>query len=94
MPVIGKADPQTEQFYLLPADRKILLYDKMAVNAAAAASDGGIDTCGDMGRFVGECLRLTGGCPKPSRISDSAKIIWQSAHRPLRDIAQRSGEPL
>ncbi|MFQ8602353.1 MAG: CatA-like O-acetyltransferase, family 2 [Anaerovoracaceae bacterium] len=42
---IGKVSAQTEEFYLLPVGRKMVQYDKIAVNTVVLTSDGGINTC-------------------------------------------------
>jgi len=61
---IGKAASQTEEFYLLPVDKKMIQYDKLAVNTVVAAKSGGINTCDipfsdDLERFNQDYLRLT-----------------------------------
>jgi len=42
---IGKAASQSEEFYLLPVDGKMVQYDKLAVDVVVAAKDGDISTC-------------------------------------------------
>ena len=42
---IGKAASQTEEFYLLPAEKKMLQYDSIAVSTVVTTKDGGISTC-------------------------------------------------
>ncbi len=61
---IGKAASQTEEFYLLPVDKKMIQYDRLAVNTVVAAKSGGINTCDipfsdDLERFNQDYLRLT-----------------------------------
>lgn len=42
---IGKAASQMEEFYLLPVDKKLMQYDKIAVNTVVATKDNDINTC-------------------------------------------------
>lgn len=61
---IGKAASQTEEFYLLPVNKKMIQYDRLAVNTVVAAKSGGINTCDipfsdDLERFNQDYLRLT-----------------------------------
>lgn len=42
---IGKAASQTEEFYLLPVEKKLMQYDKIAVNTVVVTKDGNISTC-------------------------------------------------
>ena len=42
---IGRAATQMEEFYLLPAGKRLIQYDKLAINTVVAAQDGDIYTC-------------------------------------------------
>lgn len=42
---IGKAATDTSEFYLLPVGKKIMAYDKIAINVIVANKSGGINTC-------------------------------------------------
>ena len=61
---IGKAASQTEEFYLLPAEKKMLQYDSIAVSTVVTTKDGGISTSDipfseSLEQFGREYLRLT-----------------------------------
>ncbi len=61
---VGKAASQTEEFYLLPVGKKLMQYDRLAVNTVVALKNGGISTCDipfseDLQRFQEDYLRLT-----------------------------------
>lgn len=61
---IGKAASQTEEFYLLPVDGKLMQYDRIAVNTVVATKDAGINTCDipfskDLAQFNRDYLALT-----------------------------------
>ncbi len=61
---IGKAASQTEEFYLLPVNKKMIQYDRLALNTVVSAKSGGINTCDipfsdDLRRFNQDYLRLT-----------------------------------
>lgn len=42
---IGKAAAQTEEFYMLPVDDKLMKYERIAVNVVVTTKDGDISTC-------------------------------------------------
>lgn len=42
---ISKAASQTEEFYLLPVDGKLMQFDSIAVSTVVATAEGGISTC-------------------------------------------------
>lgn len=42
---IGKAASQTEEFYLLPVNKKLMQYDNIALNTIVTTKNGGINTC-------------------------------------------------
>ena len=68
---IGKAASQTEEFYMLPEDDKMIVYDGIAVSTVVDLGGGGISTCDipfcdDMGQFSREYLRLTKMCIRDS----------------------------
>ena len=61
---IGRAASQTEQFYLLPVDRKRMRYDSLAVSTVVDLGDGEINTCDvpfseDLQNFQRDYLELT-----------------------------------
>ena len=62
---IGKAASQVEEFYRLPVGKKLMQYDRLAVNTVVTTKDGGINTCDipfseDLMHFNQDYLRLTG----------------------------------
>lgn len=62
---IGKAAAETEGFYLLPVEDKLMQYDRLAIDMVVATKDGGIATCDipvstDLERFDRDYLSLTG----------------------------------
>ena len=42
---IGKAASQKEEFYLLPVGKKLIQYERIAVNTVVTTKDGDINTC-------------------------------------------------
>lgn len=61
---IGKAASQTEEFYMLPVNDKLIQYDQIAVNAVIATKDGDINTCDipfsdNLQNFNQDYLKLT-----------------------------------
>lgn len=42
---IGKAASQIEEFYLLPVGKKLIQYERIAVNTVVTTKDGDINTC-------------------------------------------------
>ena len=62
---IGKAASTAEEFYLLPVGKKLMQYDRLAVNTVVTTKDGSINTCDipfseDLQSFNRDYLRLTG----------------------------------
>lgn len=84
---IGKAASQTEEFYMLPEDDKMIVYDGIAVSTVVDLGGGGISTCDipfcdDMGQFSREYLRLTkqvGISGQPYDLSQERMVIGTSA---------------
>lgn len=61
---IGKAAVLIEEFYLLPVGKKLIRYDKLAVNTVVALNGGGISNCDipfseDIRAFERDYLKLT-----------------------------------
>lgn len=61
---IGKAAAQTEEFYMLPVDDKLMKYERIAVNVVVTTKDGDISTCdipfsNSLEKFNRDYLRLT-----------------------------------
>lgn len=61
---IGKAAAQTEEFYMLPANDKLMQYNCIAVDTVVAVKGGGISTCDvpfseDFSQFNQDYRRLT-----------------------------------
>lgn len=62
---VGKAASQTEEFYMLPVDKKLIQYDSIAVSTVTAVKSGEISTCdvpfsGGLQQFNKDYLALTG----------------------------------
>lgn len=61
---IGQAASRIQEFYMLPAGRKMRVYDRLAVCTIVADSKGGVSSCdipfsGDIQQFNSDYLRLT-----------------------------------
>ena len=61
---IGRAASQTEAFYLLPVDQKLIQYDKLAISTVVPTADHAISTCDipfstDLSQFQQDYLNLT-----------------------------------
>jgi len=61
---IGKAASQTEEFYILPVENKLMQYDKLAINIVVTTKDNNINTCDvpfscDLKEFNKNYLTLT-----------------------------------
>lgn len=61
---IGQAASRIQEFYMLPAGRKMRMYDRLAVCTIVADSKGGVSSCdipfsGDIQQFNSDYLRLT-----------------------------------
>ena len=72
---VGKAASRTEQFYLLPVDKKLMRYDSLAVSTVVDLGDGEISTCDipfsqDLGHFEADYLSLTGQVRDTGRAHD------------------------
>ena len=84
---IGKAASQVEEFTLLPVGKKLMQYERLAVNTVVATKDGGINTCDipfseDLQNFNQDYLRLTGqvhGSGQPHDLGDEYMVIGTSA---------------
>ena len=84
---IGKAASQIEEFYLLPVGKKLMQYDKIAINTVVAAKDGGINTCDipfseDLQHFHQDYLNFTSQVHttcQPHDLGDDYMVIGTSA---------------
>lgn len=61
---IGKAAGSIREFYMLPVGKKLIQYDRIAVNTIVANQRGGLSSCDvpfteDLDRFADDYLRLT-----------------------------------
>lgn len=61
---IGRAASQIKEFYMLPVDGKLMLYDTIAVNTIVANRSGEVSSCDipfsdDLSKFNSDYLRLT-----------------------------------
>ena len=61
---IGRAASRIKEFYMLPVDGKLMLYDTLAVCTIVANSNGEVSSCDvpfsdDLHRFNSDYLRLT-----------------------------------
>ena len=61
---VGRAASGVKEFYMLPAGRKLIQYDSLAVNTIVADSRGEVSSCDipfsdDLGQFNSDYLRLT-----------------------------------
>ena len=61
---IGKAASNCKEFYLLPVGKKLMKYDKLAINIVAATKSGNINTCDipfseNIKQFNNDYLKLT-----------------------------------
>lgn len=61
---IGKAASQIDEFYMLPVDKKLMQFDKLAVNTVVTTKNKGISTCdipftNDIENFNKHYLKLT-----------------------------------
>lgn len=84
---IGKAASQIEEFYLLPVNKKMMQYDRLAVNTVVTTKDGDINTCDipfseKIEDFNRDYLKLThqvhNTC-KPYDLGDDYMVIGTSA---------------
>ena len=84
---IGEAASQVEEFYLLPVGKKLMQYERLAVNTVVTTKDGGINTCDipfseDLQNFNQDYLRLTGqvyDSGQPHDLGDEYMVIGTSA---------------
>ena len=84
---IGKAASQVEEFYLLPVGKKLMQYDRLAVNTVVTTKDGSINTCDipfseDLMHFNQDYLQLTGqvhDSGQPHDLGDEYMVIGTSA---------------
>ncbi len=61
---IGRAAVQIKEFFLLPVDNRLMVYDSIAINTIIANTDGEISSCdipfnSSLRQFNGDYLRLT-----------------------------------
>ena len=83
---IGKAASQVEEFYMLPVQGKMFLYDNLAINVIVNNKKGGINSCdipytNDFNHFYGDYIRLTQSASElcESTFIEDAMIIGTSA---------------
>ena len=83
---IGKAASQVEEFYMLPVQGKMFLYDNLAINVIVNNKKGGINSCdipytNDFNPFYGDYIRLTQSASElcESTFIEDAMIIGTSA---------------
>lgn len=61
---IGKTASTIPEFFMLPVDEKLMLFDRLAINVVVKTQNGGINTCDvpysdDIRQFSEDYLRLT-----------------------------------
>ena len=83
---IGKAACQVEEFYMLPVQGKMFLYDSLAINVIVNNKKGGINSCDipytdNFDHFYEDYIRLTQSASDASESSfiEDAMIIGTSA---------------
>ena len=83
---IGKVASQVEEFYMLPVDGKLYLYDELAINVIVENGKGGINSCDipfsdDLQQFNRDDLELTKQAANECRSSflDDYMVIGTSA---------------
>lgn len=83
---IGKAASEIEEFYVLPEQNKLFLYDRLAVNVIVSNRDGGINSCDipytdDLEQFNTDYMTLTQSVSQncKSTFQDDAMVIGTSA---------------
>ena len=83
---IGKAASEIEEFYVLPEQNKLFLYDRLAINVIVSNRDGGINSCDipytdDLEQFNTDYMTLTQLASQncKSTFQDDAMVIGTSA---------------
>lgn len=83
---IGKAASEIEEFYVLPEQNKLFLYDRLAINVIVSNRDGGINSCDipytdDLEQFNTDYMALTQSVSQncKSMFQDDAMVIGTSA---------------
>ena len=83
---IGKAASEIEEFYVLPEQNKLFLYDRLAINVIVSTRDGGINSCDipytdDLEQFNTDYMTLTQLASQncKSTFQDDAMVIGTSA---------------
>lgn len=84
---IGRAASQIEEFYLLPVGRKLMQYERIAVNTVVSTGNGDINTCDipfsqDLRHFAQDYLSLTGQVQATGQayeLGDGYMVIGTSA---------------
>ena len=83
---IGKAASEIEEFYVLPEQNKLFLYDRLAINVIVSNRDGGINSCDipytdDLEQFNTDYMALTQSVSQncKSTFQDGAMVIGTSA---------------
>ena len=83
---IGKAASKMEEFYMLPENGKLFIYDRLAINVIVENSKGGINSCDipfndDLQQFNHDYLTLTAQASNESKsiMLDDYMVIGTSA---------------
>ena len=83
---IGKAASEIEEFYVLPEQNRLYLYDRLAINVIVSNRDGGINSCDipytdDLEQFNTDYMTLTQLASQncKSTFQDDAMVIGTSA---------------
>ena len=83
---IGKAASKMEEFYMLPENGKLFIYDRLAINVIVENSKGGINSCDipfsdDLQQFNRDYLTLTAQAANESKsiMFDDYMVIGTSA---------------
>ena len=83
---IGKVASWIEEFYLLPEQRKLYKYERLAINVIVSNKEGGINSCDipytdDLDKFCSDYMVLTQSASTSCQSSfvDDAMVIGTSA---------------
>ena len=83
---IGKAASNIKEFYVLPEQNKLFLYDRLAINVIVGNREGGINSCDipytdDLEQFNTDYMSLTQSVSQncKSTFQDDAMVIGTSA---------------
>ena len=83
---VGKAASEIEEFYVLPEQNKLFLYDRLAINVIVSNRNGGINSCDipytdDLEQFNTDYMALTQSASQncKSTFQDDAMVIGTSA---------------